>query len=148
MRQILLALFLLVPLFGCSEEEPTGPPSVQEKSFDKEPLNHKIAFVEHYVSFRRKYLALEYDIAYHDNSSGVPGPADWDIRLLAQVPTGELTLWQPPKLSPVKQALPKWVQTMPGKIPQAGLSEWYLERGLEVGLDRKAGIVAYRSFTQ
>lgn len=146
--QLLVGLLLLAGLLGC-ESQPTsqGPPSIRHDSRAVASLEERIRRVEMYVNFRRHYVELDYDLFYNDNGGGLPGPSDWDIRLLARVPAEELKEWTPAENKPVEMALPLWVKELPGKIPRDGLRQWYVAKGVEIGIDPKAHIVAYRAST-
>jgi hypothetical protein len=73
------------------------------------------------VNFRRTYEELEFAISFNDGGSGrVPGPTEWDIRLLAKVPKA------PPKLE--------------------GFG-WATAGDRIVGIDRKQRVVAYRNIS-
>ena len=131
---------------GCTPP-PSGPPTATENSTARAGLAERIQFVENYVAFRRTYQALDYDVAYHNNDNGrVPGPSDWDIRLVAQVPAAELNEWIPSDVEPVEQTPPDWLSTVPGPLGREGIDEWYFDQGREIGIDRENSIVAYRNF--
>ena len=90
------AALVLSCLFAsaCCDLELTGPPSTRSSSADLETLAQKVAFLESYVTFRRSYEALDFDIFYANNSGGLlPGPSDWDLRLRAVVPADEMGDW-------------------------------------------------------
>jgi hypothetical protein len=57
-------------------------------------LEEKIAFLERYLELPSEAKAAEYHIVYHDNSSGrVPGPSDWDMRVVVKVESEAIPLW-------------------------------------------------------
>lgn len=54
----------------------------------------KIAFLERYLTLPTNIEAAEYHIIYHDNSTGrVPGPSDWDMRVIVKVAPQDIPLW-------------------------------------------------------
>lgn len=72
-----LILLLVVALCSCSLSVPSQPPSINETSETRPQLSDRVKFVEKYVTFRRSYEQLEYDITYHNNSGGmIPGPSE------------------------------------------------------------------------
>jgi hypothetical protein len=91
------SLLLLAGLLtGCSSNAPSGPASVAETSETRPRLEDRVEFIERYVTFRRTYRKLAYAVDYQNNSGGmVPGPSDWDIRLVAVVPAEEIDDWIP-----------------------------------------------------
>lgn len=142
---IIAKLLILMLLTGCV---PTSsvPSSVAEISSSRTLLADRVQFIERYVTFQRQYDALEYDVTYINNSHGmVPGPSDWDIRIVAQVPKGDLPLWIPADIERHDDPPPSWVMGLPGALPTNGVTEWYRRSGLEIGVDRHSSIIAYRS---
>jgi hypothetical protein len=142
---MLLPFLILVALVGCSGTQ-SGPPSVTETSAARAELADRIRFIENCVTFRRKYEKLDYDVAYQNNGGGmVPGPSDWDIRLIAVVPPGDVGGWIPADAEKTDGSAPEWVQDLPGPIERREITEWYRKSGIEVGIDRTRSIVAYRN---
>ena len=94
---VLLILFLatvlvFLLLFGNSSGDINRSTSTNSQQFSN--LEDKIQFLENYVAFRRQYSELHFSIHYQDNNYGLlPGPSDWTIYLLAQVPPKEISLW-------------------------------------------------------
>ncbi len=112
-------------------------------------LAEKAAFLQEYVLFRRSYLQLDFDIEYHDNSSGsdaVPGPSDWDIRIVAVVPANELPAWTS-GLTPVTVVDTKWLVGVTGSINLDGVDQWFQKAGVVVGVDEINAVVVYRNAT-
>jgi hypothetical protein len=139
------ALLMGMLLLGCPSTS-RGPASVTETSAARTELADRIAFVENYVTFRRQYERLDYNIMYQNNSGGmVPAPSDWDIRLLAVVPAAELDAWIPVDGEKLDDMLPEWLKDLPGTIERDGLTEWYRKSGTMIGVNRERAIVAYRS---
>ncbi len=143
-RKLFIAL-AAITWSGCSNA-PSGPASIQETSEARSELTDRVATLEKYVTFRRTYEELDYDIMYQNNSSGmVPGPSDWDVRLVAQVPRSELKQWVPKGATKFDGSAQDWVTQIPGSIRRDGITEWYRSGGTIVGFDRDGSIVAYRN---
>jgi hypothetical protein len=135
-------------LAGCASNSQSGPQSISETSTVRPKLQDRINFIEQYVTFKRNYLKLEYEVQYHNNSSGiVPGPSDWDIKILAVVPPSEIAAWFPSNQSSISKQPPAWLTAMPGTISRAKVTEWYATGGTEVGVDRNTSTIAYRNST-
>ena len=125
------------------------PPSIRTDSRKVTQLRQRIQMLEQYVQFRRHYLELEFDLFYQNNGGGlIPGPSDFDIRLLARVPKAELSQWRPARTKPAAAPVPQWVRQLPGNLLSRGMKEWYISPGYEVGIDSQASIVAFRRFTR
>lgn len=143
--QKLLVALAAITLSSCSSA-PSGPASIQETSEARSELKDRVAVLEKYVTFRRTYETLDYDIMYQNNSSGmVPGPSDWDVRLVAQVPRSELEQWVPEGATKFDGSAQDWVTQVPGSIRRDGITEWHRSGGTIVGIDRDGSIVAYRN---
>ena len=143
----LIVLFIVV-LCGCSLTAPSAPPSVNETSAARPQLSDRVKFIENYVTFRRSYDQLEYEIIYHNNAgSMVPGPSDWDIKILAIVPAKEIDDWIPADATRFDEPPPQWVKKLSGNIPVNGLTQWYRIGSLEIGVDRAQSTIAYRNTT-
>ena len=134
------ALLTAIALAGCAGcGGSSGPPSTDTSSDALPSLERRIEFLERYVTFRRGYSDLGFHIAYHNNGGGMlPGPSEWDIRLVAAVPAAELATWVPPGLAPSPSADKQWLAGIPGDDNAAGIREWYTGPGLVVGIDREA----------
>ncbi len=52
-----------------------------------------LVFLEPYIKLATKPVDLAYHIVYQDNSQGVPGPSDWDMKLAAKVSTADIEMW-------------------------------------------------------
>ena len=141
----LVILFFASALIGCTGN--SGPPSVAETSANKELLGDRIEFVETYVKFRRQYNRLEYDIFFQNNGGIPPGPSDWDIRLVADVPPGDLTDWISQGMTPGISPVDSWHQKIANEIDISNVTEWYIDGGRSVGIDRDNSIVVYRNHT-
>lgn len=107
----------------------------------------RMAFISGYVPAGRSFEDVQFSISYHDNSGGpVPGPSDWDIRLVAVVPDSQLDLWTA-GLAPCDSPDTSWLSSVPGGIPRDRLDEWFAGPGATAGLDRAGRVVAWRSWT-
>ena len=54
----------------------------------------KLSFLSCYLVSFSEILDAEYHIFYSDNSTGrVPGPSDWDIRVMLKVKTEDIPMW-------------------------------------------------------
>jgi hypothetical protein len=106
-----------------------------------------VEFISRYVPAGRSFEDLVFSVVYHDNSGGpVPGPSDWDIRLVAVVPAGQLDLWTI-GMEPCGAPDTSWLSSVPGGVPRDRLDEWFAGPGASAGLDRERRIVAWRSWT-
>jgi hypothetical protein len=143
--RIKMSLLLLPFLYlGCSD---TGPPSTNRSSNEFTTLAEKVAFLNQYVSFDRNYDRLDFSITYHNNSAGmVPGPSDWDIRIVAQVPPVELTKWSS-GMSRIDNPELGWAAGIPTAIDYSSVRNWFQGRGALVGIDEAHAVVLYRSTT-
>jgi hypothetical protein len=139
-RTLFLALFLVS---GCDR---TGPASTRTTSAQFHTVKEKTDFLQRYVTFRRTYDTLDFDITYQNNGGGsVPGPSDWDVRLVATVPPSEVPMWIPAGLTPSAQDQ-AWLKSVPTSLDLSGLNEWYGDAHRIIGIDRQHNIVAYRSW--
>lgn len=140
-----LALLLVVGIVG---RKPGGPTSTQTNSAGMTTLVDRTKFLHEYVRFRRTYETLDFDIEYHNNGGGmVPGPSDWDVRLVATVPASEISAWVPTGIQSSRSSDTEWLKSVPTKLDVSGVSEWYVDGQRVVGLDRGKRIVVYRSST-
>ncbi|MEM8778675.1 MAG: hypothetical protein AAGF26_07365 [Cyanobacteria bacterium P01_G01_bin.49] len=149
--QIFHSLLLVILLTGCFpsfSNTQSRPKTVSETSSNRSKLQDRITFIEQYVTFTRTYLKLEYSVVYHNNSVGVvPGPSDWDIRILAVVPASKIDQWIPTGALRTDQEQPKWLTTIPGSLSTNKITEWYIKGNSVIGIDRKTSTVAYRNST-
>jgi hypothetical protein len=54
----------------------------------------KLDFLKKYLRLPTEVQATEFHIAYHDNSKGmVPGPSDYDLRVVVKVPPDKVSQW-------------------------------------------------------
>lgn len=143
MRKVLVLLIIGLIVSGCS---PAGPSSIDTASDKFTTLAEKAAFLEKYVTFQRMYQQLDYRIIYHNNSGGVPGPSEWDVMIIAQVPSAEVQLWSL-NLIPCTKPDTDWLRGIATQIDYSGVSEWFQSGGVIVGIDRKKSVVVYRNKT-
>jgi hypothetical protein len=144
MKSTILFLLLPIIILGCAE---SGPPSTVTSSSEFTTLKEKVAFLNQYVAFERNYKQLDFFISYRNNSGGmVPGPSDWDIRVVAQVPPAELENWFSGMKKAEKQEI-DWIEGIPTMIDYSGVSDWYFGRGAFVGIDERHSVVLYRNAT-
>ncbi len=143
-RKCILGVVVLFTIsqFGCIGDN--GPATTDTSSQSFAALEQRIDFLERYVSFRRTYIELDFHIWFSNNSGGlVPGPTEWDIRLIAKVPPNEIDSWLAPELIPSPDIEKEWLQKIPGSEQALGITEWYSKQGLIVGVDRERSLVAF-----
>ncbi|MEM7384640.1 MAG: hypothetical protein AAF514_06810 [Verrucomicrobiota bacterium] len=129
-------------------KEPSLTTNGTVASANQGDLAGKTRFLRRYFKPARTFEQLEYEVSYQDNSGGrVPGPSDWDIRIIATVPANELASWIPGGATTSQQKRPDWIKPVAGEIPVDHLDEWYVNGSTLVGLDRKNRTVAYWNTT-
>lgn len=114
-----------------------GPASTTTHSATLSELAARRAFLERYVTFRRRYDTLDFRIEFHNGGEGgritTPGPSDWDIVIAARVPAEEIPRWTA-GLTRVEdeartEALRPWVAACVRKsatsLPLEGVRMWY-----------------------
>jgi hypothetical protein len=110
-------------------------------------LAGKQSFLERYVNFRRPYKDLEFDISYLDGGGGmVPGPTEWDVRILAKVPEESLDEWTA-GLASTAAPEASWVSSIPNAPATLDSFQWYAEGSRIVGISRGDRFVLYRNHT-
>ena len=108
-------------------------------------VTEKQAFLERYVSFRRCYDELDFAIRYIDGGDGmVPGPTEWDVRILAKVPAESLDEWVS-GMELIQTSDVSWVSSIPNAPTMMASIEWYSGGGRIVGISRGNRQVLYRS---
>src|SRR5262245_61760291 len=141
------AFLLTAALVGCSGQ--TRPASTDTSSDSLPSLEARVEFLQRYVTFRRGYNDLGFRVLYQNNGGGlVPGPTEWDIRLVAAVPPAELDEWVPAGVVAVPSTDTRWLAGVPGAERAAEIAEWYVGSGLVVGIDRERSVVAYRRWAR
>ena len=140
-RIFILAVALL--LVGC---KPSGPATTTTTSAAYATVAERTKVLNEYVTFRRTYETLDFDIMYQNNGSGtVPGPSDWDVRIVATVPASELQAWVPSGVKASNAPDIAWLKSVPTTLDLSGVSEWYVDGKRIVGVDRAKRIIVYRS---
>ena len=90
----MVVVLLVSSLAGCGGSR--GPASTDTSSASFPTRTERFEFLQRYVTFRRGYRELDFHIVYRDGGGGaVPGPSEWDIRVVAIVPAEELASWVP-----------------------------------------------------
>ena len=141
-KRMFSMLMLCAILLGCGTE---GPSSTMTKSDSFTSLTEKINFLNQYVIFRRVYEELDFDINYQNNSGGmVPGPSDWDIRIIAIVPQEQLSLWTKELAPYAEMKNIKWLSSVPTTIDYSNIKQWYQGNRKTVGIDPVKRIIVYR----
>ena len=88
--KLILKLTILLLLISCNEKSLTTRTHSSVFKSHKE----KVEFLNKYVRKKSDYLNVEYNIIYHDNSTGMlTGPNDWDIKLKATVDSKDISSW-------------------------------------------------------
>lgn len=145
--KVLVVLILSMNVFSCNSEDISRTEKIKSSEFSS--LSEKILHMEKYVNFRRRYIDLDFNINYQDNSIGaIPAPSDWDIRIIAVVPKNEISRWLSGMKLSTENIDKTWLQDIPSNINYQYISEWYELYGQKfVGVDRSKGIVVYRNVT-
>jgi hypothetical protein len=142
---VTLAVALLIS--GCKS---SGPASTQTNSSGFPTVAERAKFLHQYVTFRRTYETLDFDISFLNGDGMAPGPSEWDIRIVATVPDSELRDWVPAGVNTSIKANTvdtEWLRSVPTTLNLSGVSEWYVSGNRVVGIDRARRIVVYRSST-
>lgn len=138
----LLSIFSLI-LVSCGPKSK----STTTDSHTFSTLAEKKEFFERYVSFRRTYEELNYWIAYSDGGDGgLPSPSEWDIRMIAKVPTSEIDVWTS-GLTVTTSPDTGWLSQVAGAPTDLSTFEWHCDSKRLVGVDRDRRIVIYRNRT-
>ena len=139
---LFICVALTVLLVGC---KPSGPASTKTTSAAYATVAERTKFLKEYVTFRRTYETLDFDVMYQNNGGGmVPAPSDWDVRLVATVPASELQTWVPTGVNASSAPDVAWLKSVPTTLDLSGVSEWYIDGSRVVGIDRAQRIVVYR----
>ncbi len=142
MKNPLLFLVLLFSLTaaGCHKSKSTNT-----RSDTFSTLASKQAFLESYVAFRRSYEDLHFHISFTDGGAGIlPGPTEWDIRLMAVIPAEEMDEWIS-GLTASDSGDTKWALGLPEAPADLARFVWFEDDCRLVGLDRASRIVLYRN---
>lgn len=145
MKSVLFQFFSMICLLSCCSSH--GPQTTNTSSTKFNTLSEKVEFLEQYVRFKRTYKTLDFVIVYQNNSEGfVPGPSDWDIRIIAKIPSDEVEQWI--KGMEMTDSLDlDWLGVFSITIDKAGISKWYQSDGCIIGVDEKNSIIVYRNWT-
>ena len=133
---------------GCDNSVDKGK-TTNTLSSEFSTLEEKMLFLQRYFNPKRTYQKLDIAIVYHDNSTGgIPGPSDWDIRLVAIVPPIEIDLWISGLKKMPQTPDTKWLSRIPTNIDYSTINEWY-DMGFSsvIGINRELGLVVYRNVT-
>ena len=134
----LFALVLTLLLAGCGKGKTTDTVSNKFTT-----LAEKQEFLERYVKFRRSYDDLHFDLSYIDGGSGmVPGPTEWNVRVVAVVPAGEIDQWID-GLSVASDPELDWIPDIPKAPTDLSRYKWYEGDRVIVGIDRESRSVLY-----
>lgn len=95
------------------------------------------------MRFRRSYDDLHFRLSYVDGGSGlVPGPTEWNVRVLAVVPKGEIDQWIDGLNTATDPEL-GWVSDIPNSPTDLSYYKWYEGDRMIVGIDRERRTVLY-----
>ncbi len=138
----ILPLIVFLVIVGCGGKKSK---TTDTDSAGFSTLGEKQTFLEQYVNFRRNYEELEFDVSYIDGGDGrVPGPTEWDIRVLAKVPADDIDEW----ISGMKQTTSpdsSWVSSIPNAPTNLDAFKWYQDGRKLVGSRPDDRIVLYRN---
>ncbi|QQR80634.1 MAG: hypothetical protein IPJ69_00240 [Deltaproteobacteria bacterium] len=141
-----MALVIYCYLTACSK---AGPASTETTSAVFSTLEEKISFLEKYVTFHRHYKALDYFIIFHNNSSFLAAPSDWQIAILAQVPSEELSQWVINENKIADPNLNQCWEHVPNSSQLNKITDWYIgNSGQFIGINRTISLVAYCNKSQ
>lgn len=90
------APLLLVFLALSANAQRLNPPdlSTDTRSEAFATAEERLAFLKRYLNFQSVPRDAQYHIVYFDNSQGrIPGPSDWDIRVVLRLEPGDVSLW-------------------------------------------------------
>lgn len=142
LRHILLLIVFPVIVVGCGAKKSK---TTDTDSAGFSTLGEKQAFLEQYVTFRRNYENLEFDVSYIDGGDGmVPGPTEWDIRVSAKVPADAINEWIS-GMTQTNSADTSWVSSIPNAPNQLDAFQWYEDGRKLVGISPEERIVLYRN---
>ena len=151
-RALLAALLVIFLAAGCLGEaaRPNLTTDTQSSQFTTETA--KLAFLQRYLKLATPVQAAEFHIIYHDNSGGfVPGPSDWNIRVLLKVAPADIDRWttgmQP---APSDQFDLTWAKAFAAQHPAWTMTsepEIYQKPGMVLALFRPEKIIFVRMVT-
>jgi hypothetical protein len=136
----LLTLVLMLNLSSCGKGKTTNTASTAFST-----VAEKQEFLERYVKFRRSYEDIHFRISFIDGENGmVPGPTEWNIRLIATVPADEIDQWID-GLGEVKVPDLEWIPDIPNAPTNLSDFKWYQDDKRTVGVSRASRTVLYRN---
>lgn len=149
-RFLTILIGLALACGAACHREKSGPETIHLTAEQAEllPLAQRVSTLERYVTFRRHYESLDVrHIQYMNNGEGLaPGPSDWDIFFVAQVPQEELEAWVPEGGSPGEA--PDWLDTLPEALRPGDEARWYLAGSVSIGIDATRRLIVYRNATR
>ena len=144
MKLNIILLSLLILTCGCSK---SGPPTTNTSSSNFSSLAEKVAFLEKYVTFKRSYTKLDFIVHYLNGGGWVPGPSEWTVCIIAQVPSDQLELWTSNHTAIEKPDDLTWLNEVTTSIDYSSLSKWYRTGRITVATDPNNSIIVYRNVT-
>jgi len=96
---VLISLLVLIGIssivfYLISRDRNTEPPTTKTKSSSFSIKEQKLAFLTKYVKEYSDVYNAEYSIEYQNNNYGfVPGPSEWDIRVVLKVQPEKVSDW-------------------------------------------------------
>jgi hypothetical protein len=142
LQHILFFIIFPIIIVGCGGKKSK---STDSDSAGFSTLGEKQTFLEQYVNFRRNYEDLEFKVSYLDGGHGrVPGPTEWDIRVAAKVPPGDIKEWFA-GMMPAKSPDTSWVPSIPKAPANLDAFQWYEDGHRLVGISPDDRIVLYRN---
>ena len=134
----LIVLILTLLVASCGKGKTTDTVSSKFTT-----LVEKREFLERYMKFRRSYDDLHFHISFIDGDSGmVPGPTEWNLRVLAVVPEGQIDQWID-GLSAAPDPELNWISDLPKVPSDLSRYKWYEGDRVIVGIDRESRTVLY-----
>ena len=138
-QNTLIALFFILLLASCGKKNK----STKTLSSEFLTLAEKQDFLEDYVTYRRSYQELHFNLSYLDGGSGlVPGPTEWNVRLFATVPAEQLDKWTN-GLSQTSTPELDWISDIPQAPKDVSSYQWHQDNGVTVGIHKEENKVLY-----
>lgn len=140
----LLASLILTCLVSCS--------SVPSRTTDTHSstlpdLAAREQFLKDYAKLPTAVEDLAFQVVYHDNSEGLPGPSDWDIQVVAKVTQADLATWTIGLTPSENSSAFEWVSKVSGWTFESE-PEFYLKDGVETIVFAPDRVVARRWLTR